>query len=282
MKRASVAYIVREDGLMLSVTRPDTGQHAAPGGRLEPDETHEHALSREIMEEAWTVVTKAWRVFEGVFNGWIVWVYRAEISGEPQAVEPYTRAEWVTPERIANGFASEMHREALVAAGLLAPGFVATPTLREQLTTIAANRMAGSTEPMPRYWVYFTSGPSTNDYVQESFCQKCAQIEVQKISKRGESATIERLNDEPDETIQYCGECDATLTFALDRRGAIEELAHWESDWPSAKLSSPDDWRAFVLCLKALDDEHLPRAQVVVERNTKQPWATMTLARDNS
>lgn len=267
MKRASVAYIVR-DGLMLSVTRKDTGQHSAPGGKLKPGETPEDALSREVREEAGLVITKAWRIFDGTYNGCAVRIYRAEADGEPEAREPYTRVAWVEPARLAHGFASELHKEALVAADLLARDSIPAPTLREQLVTTVGKKMAGSTDPVPRYHLRYLSGPSAGDYVQECFCQNCAQLEARAMSQRSESARVERVNefDGPDDFVKHCEKCSALLTFDLGRSGAIDELKGWEGR-PGVRMRDADNWRLFMLCLKSLDDEHMLRARNVIERN---------------
>jgi ADP-ribose pyrophosphatase YjhB (NUDIX family) len=271
MNRASVAYIER-NGLLLSVTRRDTGQHAVPGGKLKPKESPEDALSREIREETKLVITKAWRIFDGVYNGCLVRVYRAEADGDPVAMEPYTRVEWVEPARIANGFASEMHAEALVAANILTRGRIPPPTLREQLLTIVAKKMANSTEPVPHYHLCYTSGPSEGDYVQECFCQNCAQVEAKKMSQRGESAKVLRgsENNGPDEFVKHCSVCEALVTFDLNRHAALDELNSWEGR-PGKRMLVPNDWRLFMLCIKSLDDEHLLRARNIIERNTIQP-----------
>ena len=118
MRRAVVAYLLR-NGLMLSRPRMDTGEHAAPGGRIEDGETEEAALSREVLEEIGLVVTAAWSVYFGSHGAWIVRVYRIEADGEPIAAEAGSRVEWVPVEAIATGFAAEFHTQALRAAGLL-------------------------------------------------------------------------------------------------------------------------------------------------------------------
>lgn len=121
--RAVVAYIER-DGLMLSVPRRNTDQHAAPGGQVERDangkwESWEDAVTREVFEEIGRRVVEAQLVHRGCVNGFHVQIYRVKIEGEPYAREEGSRIEWVTPEQIANGFASELHSVGLKAAGLI-------------------------------------------------------------------------------------------------------------------------------------------------------------------
>jgi 8-oxo-dGTP diphosphatase len=104
-QQAVVAYILRDDGKVLSVTRKDTGQHSAPGGKVESGETVIDALKREVREEVgievltWTLVysglhTSGRRVFSYIVTRW---------TGEPIAREPGTRVEWVEPIEIASG-----------------------------------------------------------------------------------------------------------------------------------------------------------------------------------
>lgn len=116
---AVVAYIER-DGKLLSISRKDTGEHAVPGGKCEDDEPLLWALTREVQEEAGVRILSAVEVYRGRHtSGRLVVAYRCTIEGEPVAVEEGTRAEWVAPEEIANGFGAEYHRLALVAAGYL-------------------------------------------------------------------------------------------------------------------------------------------------------------------
>jgi 8-oxo-dGTP diphosphatase len=118
VKRAVVAYVLR-DGLLLSVPRLDTGEHAAPGGKVEPGETYEEGLARELDEETGLRIARAWRVFDGTHGVFAVRAYRVEALGEPVAKEPGSRVVWVPAEAIATGFAGEYHTAALTAAGLL-------------------------------------------------------------------------------------------------------------------------------------------------------------------
>lgn len=121
-QQAVVAYILR-NGKILSVTRKDTGQHSAPGGKVEPEETIVEAMQRETYEET-GVRVNGWRlVHEGIhISGRRVSAYVVEhdwYSGEPVAREPGTSVAWVDPIEIANGFGSEYHSVALREAGIL-------------------------------------------------------------------------------------------------------------------------------------------------------------------
>lgn len=118
---AVVAYIQNDAGLLLSVTRKGTGEHAAPGGKCGANESFHRALRRETREET-NVELVRWRlVYDGIHtSGLRVLAYRAiEWRGVPTALEYGTRIEWVTPETLANGFGAEYHRRALRAAKLL-------------------------------------------------------------------------------------------------------------------------------------------------------------------
>ena len=117
---AVVAYIQNDAGLLLSVTRKDSGEHAAPGGKCGANESFHKALCRETCEET-DVVLVHWRlVYDAQHLGHRVLAYRAiEWRGVPKALEYGTRIAWVTPEELANGFGAEYHRRALRAAKLL-------------------------------------------------------------------------------------------------------------------------------------------------------------------
>jgi 8-oxo-dGTP pyrophosphatase MutT (NUDIX family) len=117
---AVVAYIVRDDGLMLSVTRKDTGELSFPGGKCEPNESLHKALRREVREEVGLTPIHWHLVYDAHHMGRRVLAYRIiEWRGVPKAWEHGTRIAWVTPDVMANSFGAEYHRRALAAAGLI-------------------------------------------------------------------------------------------------------------------------------------------------------------------
>ena len=118
---AVVAYIVRDDGLMLAVTRKDTHELSAPGGKCEPNESMHKALRRAMFEEV-GLTPIHWRlVYDGKHSsGRQVFAYRIlEWSGTPHAWEHGTRIEWTEPRIIANSFGADYHRRALRACKLI-------------------------------------------------------------------------------------------------------------------------------------------------------------------
>lgn len=119
---AVVAYIVRHDGLMLSVTRKDTGELSFPGGKCEPNESFYNALRREMIEEVGLVPLHWHLVFDGKHSsGRRVLAYRIlEWFGVPRAREHGTRIAWILPDAMANSFGADYHRLALRAAKLIA------------------------------------------------------------------------------------------------------------------------------------------------------------------
>lgn len=120
-QQAVVAYILRDDGKVLSVTRKDTGQHSAPGGKVEPWETRLVAVAREVLDETGVEIINPDCVHEGLHeSGRRVFSYLVtRWTGEPVAREPGTRVEYVDPIEIVNGFGGERARESLIAAGVL-------------------------------------------------------------------------------------------------------------------------------------------------------------------
>jgi mutator protein MutT len=104
-----VAAVVEEHGAFL-VSRRQPGVHLAglwefPGGKIDPGETHEHALRREMREELDTDVDVGELVFEieHAYPGRTValFFYRCRLRGTPrpllgQDVRWVTRAELAT------------------------------------------------------------------------------------------------------------------------------------------------------------------------------------------
>jgi 8-oxo-dGTP pyrophosphatase MutT (NUDIX family) len=117
---AVVAYIVR-NGLMLSVTRKDTGELSFPGGKCEANEYLHNALRREMREEVGLTPIHWHLVYDGKHSsGRRVYAYRIlEWNGVPRAVEHGTRIAWVAPDVMANSFGADYHRRALAAAGFI-------------------------------------------------------------------------------------------------------------------------------------------------------------------
>jgi 8-oxo-dGTP pyrophosphatase MutT (NUDIX family) len=118
---AVVAYIVR-NGLMLSVTRKDTGELSFPGGKCEPNESLHNALRREMREEVGLTPIHWHLVYDGKHSsGRRVLAYQIlEWLGVPRAVESGTRIAWVSPDVMANSFGADYHRRALRACKLIA------------------------------------------------------------------------------------------------------------------------------------------------------------------
>lgn len=51
VRREAAKAVVERDGLLLLLVTPSTGDHKLPGGGVDPGESHEQALVRELREE---------------------------------------------------------------------------------------------------------------------------------------------------------------------------------------------------------------------------------------
>lgn len=106
------AALVRADGRVLLQRRPSTKEHGDlwefPGGKIEPGETPEAALSRELAEELGIAITGPAPVplsFASVPAGsrhlLLLLFVVAEWQGEPQPLDAAALA-WVEPARLAD------------------------------------------------------------------------------------------------------------------------------------------------------------------------------------
>lgn len=100
-----VAAAIERDGCYLVArrTRPAdvAGRWEFPGGKVEPGETEEQALAREIREELGVEIAVGERVpGEWPLHGDLVLhLYRATLAGgEPMPLEQHDEIRWVTTE----------------------------------------------------------------------------------------------------------------------------------------------------------------------------------------
>jgi len=104
---AVVAAVVMRDGKLLLCQRPD-GDHLPllwefPGGKIDPGETPEEALARELAEELGVVATVGHQVAEVLhtYPEKRVWIrfFLTTIEGEPSPLI-HERVEWVALDAV--------------------------------------------------------------------------------------------------------------------------------------------------------------------------------------
>jgi len=97
----SVRAVVRLEGMLVALRNPD-GVHLLPGGRLEPGETYEDALRREVLEETGLSLRSTRRIgflhfrhltpkpkgYEYPYPDMIQLVYEAFASGRLRSGDP--------------------------------------------------------------------------------------------------------------------------------------------------------------------------------------------------
>ena len=99
----TVTALLFKDGRVLSVSRKDDSTALGlPGGKVDPGESLEEALVRELFEETGVRASSYKQVFEavsssGTFYGYTFWV--EEWEGKPYSVEAGV-VSWVDPERL--------------------------------------------------------------------------------------------------------------------------------------------------------------------------------------
>lgn len=114
MRRAAVVIVMRGDGRVLAVSRPDPPlRYGLPGGGVEPGESYEQAARRELLEETGLAADKLMRVhvdkphetivaafielgvprgqLRSSHEGWARWVHPYVLTGPGGAYPEFTR-----------------------------------------------------------------------------------------------------------------------------------------------------------------------------------------------
>lgn len=148
---------------------------------------------------------------------------------------------------------------------------------RAELVAIVTERMAGS-KPAARH-THIECRCSDLAHRREEhetgcFCPACAAKEAKA---RGLLRTdTEPEAEGPDDRPQWCEKCGRLITlrdsddlaWGITADGALEELEHFETGLGAKRgePKTPDDWRVFLLCVDAIDEEHLLRVEAVMRR----------------
>lgn len=119
--RSSVGFIQNDKGEVLSVSRPHQPDNLGlPGGKIDPGETPEQAVVREVLEETGIEILDPTFCFERVDfdDGRVSWTFKAtKWIGEPRKCEDGIEVQWVEPARLLTPSCSfRAYNEALFKA----------------------------------------------------------------------------------------------------------------------------------------------------------------------
>lgn len=97
------AAVFHQDGRVLAIRREDDGQWVPPGGIVELDETPEHAVIREVLEETGVQVKP--EILTGVYKNMVLGVvsltFRCHpVGGRPQPSDEALESAWLTLDEV--------------------------------------------------------------------------------------------------------------------------------------------------------------------------------------
>jgi 8-oxo-dGTP diphosphatase len=100
-----VAGVIVKDGRALVIRRRDNDHWEPPGGILEPGESIEEGLMREVLEETRIRVqpVRLTGVYKNMQRGIVALVFRCQIiEGQPEPTKEVSELKWMTPDEISN------------------------------------------------------------------------------------------------------------------------------------------------------------------------------------